>query len=696
MIGTQLGPYVLVEEIATGGMAAIFRAYDPNVDRFVALKVLHRSIAGDPRSMERFQREAKLVTRLEHPHLLPIYDYSATHDPPYIVMRYLEGCTLSDVLGKEKLPLGEISFMLRQIASALDYAHRQGVVHRDIKPSNILIDQDGNAFITDFGIARMMGMADGVTITHPGFAIGTPGYMAPEQSAKYDKVNHLADIYSLGVLLFRLLSGRLPYLGDTIIEIMSQHANAPIPELADSDSSHADELSAIIAKAMAKEPDERYQSASELSDEVSALVASVTAVTPITLQNVAREEIERIHQAREARQDEIDAIIEKFSRQYGQGARQANGDAINAGYSNTSVIDLATLENSLESTQETRPGRRLLISLAIVVAVILTAGILLSVQNQPDSNIVDSPTPFSDLPGLSFQSTALLQLSQAAPAVQVLRDLTIRSGPGSQYPEVGLLKTSDQVDIIGISRDGAWFLIALDDEQYGWLTTSSSLVALSGNLTVVPVAAAPTDTPSKTPTPTATLSPTSTSTRTTTPSRTPSRTPSSTPTVTATLTPATPFVTMLRDMIVRSGPGSQYGEVAMLRAGSDMNISGVSDDGAWFLIELEDGQRGWVTTSSSLVTSAGDLMVVPVAVAPTDTPTKTLTPTLIPTLTPTLTATATPSRIPSATATTTPSPTLTPTRTPSQTATTPPTSTLTPTRTPIPTSTSTATRRPRW
>ena len=276
MIGTLLGPYVLVEEIAKGGMATIYRAYDPNVDRFVAVKVLHRSIAGDPRSMERFQREAKLVTYLEHPHLLPIYDYSASNDPPYIVMRYLEGCTLSDVLDKTKIPLSETVFMLRQIASALDYAHRQGVVHRDIKPSNILIDQDGNAFMTDFGIARMMGMADGLTITHPGFAIGTPGYMAPEQSTEHARVDHRADIYSLGILLFRLLTGRLPYQGETFIELVSQHASAPIPKVTDIDPQIAPELNGVIAKAMAKEPDERYQSASALSDDLTALAGSAT------------------------------------------------------------------------------------------------------------------------------------------------------------------------------------------------------------------------------------------------------------------------------------------------------------------------------------------------------------------------------------------------------------------------------------
>src|SRR5262245_39274680 len=152
MIGTRLGPYEIVEEIGKGGMATVYRAYQPNVGRFVAVKVIHRYIAGDSTALERFQREARLIARLEHPHLLPVYDFDASHDPPYIVMRYLEGGTLKEVIDHVTLPLGEVAYLLRQVSSALDYAHRQGVVHRDIKPSNIMIDPDGNAFVADFGI----------------------------------------------------------------------------------------------------------------------------------------------------------------------------------------------------------------------------------------------------------------------------------------------------------------------------------------------------------------------------------------------------------------------------------------------------------------------------------------------------------------------------------------------------------------
>src|SRR5258706_9979801 len=144
-------------------MATVFRAYQPNVDRFVAVKVIHRAVALDTHSLDRFTREARLVARLEHPHILPVYDYNGLNDPPYIVMRYLPTGTLKDILERDQLPYEEVAYLLSQISSALDYAHRQGVVHRDIKPSNIMVDGDGNAFLTDFGIARMVEGGDGLT-----------------------------------------------------------------------------------------------------------------------------------------------------------------------------------------------------------------------------------------------------------------------------------------------------------------------------------------------------------------------------------------------------------------------------------------------------------------------------------------------------------------------------------------------------
>src|SRR5260221_1501503 len=137
MIGSKFGPYELIEEIGRGGMATVYRAYQPNVDRYVAVKVIHRSVSLDSKSLDRFTGEARLIARLEHPNILPVYDYDGQHDPPYIVMRYLPSGTLKDILQREQLPYSEVIYLMGQVASALDYAHRQGVVHRDIKPSNI-------------------------------------------------------------------------------------------------------------------------------------------------------------------------------------------------------------------------------------------------------------------------------------------------------------------------------------------------------------------------------------------------------------------------------------------------------------------------------------------------------------------------------------------------------------------------------
>ena len=156
MLGEHIGSYEILEEIGKGGMATVYRARQASVERDVAVKAIRRAVAADADAIQRFQREAKLIARLEHPHILPVYDFDAAHDPPYLVMRYLDSGTLDDVLDQGPLPLDEVAYLMRQVCSALDYAHRQGIVHRDIKPSNIMIDQEGNAFVSDLGIARIV------------------------------------------------------------------------------------------------------------------------------------------------------------------------------------------------------------------------------------------------------------------------------------------------------------------------------------------------------------------------------------------------------------------------------------------------------------------------------------------------------------------------------------------------------------
>src|SRR5262249_24778959 len=196
MIDQRLGPYRITEEIGSGGMATVYRAYQASMDRHVAIKVIRSSILHEPTLQERFRRQARLIARLEHPHLLPVHDFDGDHDPPYIVMRYLEGGTLKQVMEHGPLPHAEMLYMLGQVAAALDYAHRQGVVHRDLKPSNIMIDREGNAFVTDFGIARVSSATGQENLTDPGNLVGTPAYMSPEQARGQTDIDSASDLYA--------------------------------------------------------------------------------------------------------------------------------------------------------------------------------------------------------------------------------------------------------------------------------------------------------------------------------------------------------------------------------------------------------------------------------------------------------------------------------------------------------------------
>jgi len=191
-------------------MATVYRARQPSVSRDVAIKVITTGVANDDRAVQRFQREARLIARLEHPYILPVYDFDGRHAPPYIVMRCLDCGTLKDVIGQRALPHDEVAYLLRQVGAALDYAHRQGIVHRDVKPSNILIDREGNAFVADFGIARMVSGEHDAQITASGAMVGTPNYASPEQARGEGDVNRRADVYAQGVVLFEMLTGERP------------------------------------------------------------------------------------------------------------------------------------------------------------------------------------------------------------------------------------------------------------------------------------------------------------------------------------------------------------------------------------------------------------------------------------------------------------------------------------------------------
>ena len=295
MIGSRLGPYEIMDEIGHGGMATVFRAWQPSMDRFVAIKIIHRAIATEGTSLDRFEREAKLIARLEHPHILPIYDYNGMHDPPYIVMRYMPTGTLKDILQRDHLQFTEAAYLIRQVASALDYAHRHGVIHRDVKPSNIMVDGDGNAFLTDFGIARILESAEGLTAS--GLAVGTPGYMAPEQGMGL-QIDSRADIYALGVMMFEMVTGHTPYRAETPMAVILKHISDPVPLASTENPDISPDVDKVLLRAMAKDANDRYQTATEMADDLIVAMGPSAAQTPKHLQRIAAETIADLERQR--------------------------------------------------------------------------------------------------------------------------------------------------------------------------------------------------------------------------------------------------------------------------------------------------------------------------------------------------------------------------------------------------------------
>jgi serine/threonine protein kinase len=264
LVGQTLGQYRLVERIGRGGMATVYKAYQPSLDRYVAVKVLPTYLAHDPDFATRFRREARAIAKLNHPHILPVHDFGQEGELSYIVMRYVEGGTLKKILG-QPLALDRTVDILAQIGDALDYAHQQGIIHRDVKPANVLLDRGKWALLSDFGLAKIA--AASVQLTKTGVGMGTPAYMSPEQ-AQGKPVDAQSDIYSLGIMLFEMLTGRVPFDADTPLAVLIKHLTAALPLPRKVNPDIPEPVERVILKAVAKAPEDRFQ---RVSDMVEAL-----------------------------------------------------------------------------------------------------------------------------------------------------------------------------------------------------------------------------------------------------------------------------------------------------------------------------------------------------------------------------------------------------------------------------------------
>ena len=256
-----LGKYELLEKLGEGGFGVVYKARDPALDRLVALKVLAPQFTADSQAVERFRQEARLAARLKHPHIVTIYEVGEAAGRYFIAMEWIDGRSLAQrIAAQGALPLGEVVRLVEQVADALDYAHRQGLIHRDIKPANILLDSQGQATLTDFGIVKAMNEA-GMTTT--GMALGTPEYMAPEQVLG-GELDARTDLYALGVVLFHALTGQSPFRGTTPFVIQKAHLEEPPPDPRALNPTLSPAVAAVILKALSKPPEERFQSGAEL------------------------------------------------------------------------------------------------------------------------------------------------------------------------------------------------------------------------------------------------------------------------------------------------------------------------------------------------------------------------------------------------------------------------------------------------
>ncbi len=273
MIGQTLGKYQLLKELGRGGFATVYQGFDAALERYVALKVLHPELTRDEVALRRFQREAMAVARLRHANVIIVYEFGedAASGSAYIVMEFVEGDTLKSRLGKP-IPLAETQRIIGDVASALEYAHGRGIIHRDIKPANILITHDNQVVLADFGIALLAQNSSSLTRG----LLGTPQYMAPEQ-ALGEPIDERSDLYALGVVLYEMLAGQPPFRGDSPLATLALQVNAPLPKLRAVNPAVPEAVEAMIERALAKDPAQRYPTAAEFRAALQAAAQSAQA-----------------------------------------------------------------------------------------------------------------------------------------------------------------------------------------------------------------------------------------------------------------------------------------------------------------------------------------------------------------------------------------------------------------------------------
>ncbi len=515
------GQYQIRSVLGKGGMATVYLARQASMERDVAVKVMAPELADDEQFVARFEHEAQLIARLQHPHILPVIDFGREGKHIYIVMQLVRGGSLDDRLSRGPLPLPLAGRMLGQIASALTFAHEQGIVHRDLKPNNVLLDERDNAYLTDFGIAKML--AGTTKLTATGNVLGTPAYMAPEQW-RGDPVDARTDIYALGIMLYEMVLGQLPFQGDTPYTLMYKHFNDPPPPPREKNPSLDPRVEAVILRALAKNPDDRYPSAEAMAEDFANAIRAVgKAASPPDMEATvlgeeapptaapARTPLKPAPPTAAAATQATPEHAPAPPPHAGGLSPVMIGGAVIAALAIVAVIAALVLGGGGD-------GKKVAVAPTATDTATVTA--TFTPTSTPTATATDTPTPLpTDTPTPQPTDTPTATPTPRTTFATVLTErAVVRRGPGFDYEAVSALNREEEVIVVGVSQDGDWYQVVIGGiVGTGWV--SAETVRISGNLNipvvVLPTAtytpsATPTDTPTDTPAPTDTPSPTPT------------------------------------------------------------------------------------------------------------------------------------------------------------------------------------------
>jgi len=543
LIGKTIGRYRIVEHLGRGGMAEVYKAYQPSLDRYVAIKLMHTFLADEKEFLARFEREAKVVATLRHPNIVQVYDFDVENGVYYMVMEFIEGGTLKARMQaletkSEWVSLDDAVRIILATGSALKYAHDRGMVHRDVKPANVMITTDGQVILTDFGIAKIVSASN---LTASGAMVGTPSYMAPEQGMGQPG-DERSDIYSLGVMLYQLLLGRLPYDADTPLAVVLKHINEPLPMPKLIKPDLPTDLERVILKSLAKDPNDRYQKVGEmLTDLRKAVGLPIEDTQPGTAKSSAIKLSGATIVGRVSGltpPPRVTGTATAVKAVTGVAATQVASPQtmVSPGTAGTVVVTPTPAAVPAPPVRAKRPMWIIPVAIVVILAIVVVAVIAAGGNRAADVPPANTPTTAP----INTPTNAPINTPTLAPITTQLMsfkndnvELRDKAGSDSSSQVQGLLPQVTQFHVLARTADSQWLRIETPDGTRGWVDADA--VGLGGDqLNQVPVATTltkPTDTPMPT------LPPTEAPTATPTPK------PTNTPGPTKTLGPTKPAAT---------------------------------------------------------------------------------------------------------------------------------------------------------